>query len=112
MLKRALAQIKMIETTIIDGFLSDPSLANYGQSNNAMGEEPFDGGDRKNLKSRERHKQQRMMNTKKEMCTANAKRLLSTFIYPLLIMTIRLEIEVIFTMRYEKFFSNIGPSGN
>ena len=52
------------------------------------------------------------MSTKKEMCRGIARRLLATFIYPLLIMTIRLEIEVIFNMRYEKFFANIGPSGN
>ena len=58
MLKRALAQMKMIERSIIDSFLGDPALANYGQGNTGMvAEESFDGGDRQNLKSRERNKQ-------------------------------------------------------
>ena len=58
MLKRALGQIKMIESSIIDSFLGDPALANYGQANAGMvAEESFDGGDRQNLKSRERKKQ-------------------------------------------------------
>ena len=31
---------------------------------------------------------------------------------PLLMMTIRIEVEIIFNMSYDKFFNNIGPSGN
>ena len=31
---------------------------------------------------------------------------------PLLLMTARMEIEIIFNMSYDKFFNNIGPSGN
>ena len=27
-------------------------------------------------------------------------------------MVVRLEIEIIFSLSYDKFFSNIGPSGN
>ena len=58
MLKRALGQIKMIESSIIDSFLGDPALANYGPGRAGMvGEESCDGGDRQNLKSRERNKQ-------------------------------------------------------
>ena len=50
--------MKMIERSIIDSFLGDPALANYGQGNTGMvAEESFDGGDRQNLKSRERNKQ-------------------------------------------------------
>lgn len=31
---------------------------------------------------------------------------------PLLVLTIRLEIDIIFHLSYNKFFNNIGPSGN
>jgi hypothetical protein len=42
----------------------------------------------------------------------NAKNLFINLVMPLLVMTVRLEIHVIFHLSYNNFFNNIGPSGN
>jgi hypothetical protein len=31
---------------------------------------------------------------------------------PLLLMTVRLEVHVVFNLGYDTFFNNVGPSGN
>jgi hypothetical protein len=41
-----------------------------------------------------------------------AKKLFSNFVMPLILLTSRYMIEMIFKMKYTKFFNNIGPSGN
>ena len=47
-----------------------------------------------------------------EIATNNANKFFHTFIMPVLLLTIRLEIDIIFQTSYSKFFGNIGPSGN
>ena len=42
----------------------------------------------------------------------NAKNLFMNLIMPLLIMTVRLQIHVVFSLGYHTFFNNVGPSGN
>jgi hypothetical protein len=46
-----------------------------------------------------------------EQATKEAKHLFKVLVMPLLLLTIRLEIDVIFHLTYSKFFGNIGPSG-
>jgi len=47
-----------------------------------------------------------------EIATNNANKFFHTFMMPVLLLTIRLEIDIIFQTSYNKFFGNIGPSGN
>jgi len=47
----------------------------------------------------------------RKLAEKNANKLFQTFIMPIIVMTIRLEIDVIFQITYQKFFNNIGPSG-
>lgn len=42
----------------------------------------------------------------------DAKNLFENIVMPLLVLTIRLEIDVVFHLSYNQFFNNIGPSGN
>lgn len=42
----------------------------------------------------------------------NARNLFRNLIMPMLIMTVRLEIHVVFSLGYRAFFNNVGPSGN
>lgn len=48
---------------------------------------------------------------KVEQVTKDAKNLFQNIVMPLLVLTIRLEIDVIFHLGYNKFFNNVGPSG-
>jgi hypothetical protein len=45
------------------------------------------------------------------MAIKNANKFFHTFVMPIILLTIRLEIDIIFQTTYEKFFGNIGPSG-
>jgi hypothetical protein len=40
------------------------------------------------------------------------KKIFSNFIMPMLILTIRFQIEFIFRLNYRHYFENIGPTGN
>ena len=44
--------------------------------------------------------------------TNEAKKLYANFVMPLILMTSRYMIEYIFRLSYQKFYKNIGPSGN
>jgi hypothetical protein len=46
-----------------------------------------------------------------EQVTRDAKNLFSNIVMPLLLLTIRLETDVIFHLAYYKFFNNIGLNG-
>ena len=41
----------------------------------------------------------------------STKKLFTNFIMPLILMTVRFEVEMIFRVNYIKFFKNIGNSG-
>ena len=94
-------------------FLDNPLLANYDANNGdkkASGEDiEFQVGAET---AREDNIAARLTEAKKANCEVIGKRLIQNFIMPLLIMTARMEIEIIFNMSYERFFNNIGPSGN
>ena len=41
----------------------------------------------------------------------NATKLFQTFVMPIVVLNIRIEINVIFHLTYGKFFNDVGPSG-
>ena len=41
----------------------------------------------------------------------NATKLFQTFVMPIIVLNIRIEINVIFHLTYGKFFNDVGPSG-
>ena len=49
---------------------------------------------------------------KEQLAERNALKLYNAFIMPIIMLLIRIEIDVIFQITYDKFFNNIGASGN
>jgi len=119
LLRKVLEQLKTIEKGVMKEFLENPVLAAYDVTNINRGDKAggldahgnIDKG-KNEQPSRGDNIAARMSDVKKLNCEAIGKRLLQNFVMPLLIMTARMEIEIIFNMSYDKFFNNIGPSGN
>lgn len=110
MLDTILSEIDLIEKEVVNGFVEDTQIrqAKLDKERGYVKQEHHS----KHLTEEQIKGLDNIPNIKEVNQLTAANKLFQMFIMPLLLLTIRLELDVIFNMGYHSFFNNIGPSGN
>ena len=110
MLDTILSEIVCIEKEVVNGFVEDTQIrqAKLEKEKGYVKPEVHS----KNLTEDQIKALDNIPDIKELNQITASKKLWQMFIMPLLLLTIRLELDVIFNMGYHAFFNNIGPSGN